>query len=181
MQKSGFLMMWLNRQHIVSILHYIIITKMSINRTALDLHFFFSINLSAKLLFGANIFRNKSKSSMPLALACIKIVKRVTYTCFRILQQSVARKHLEKLKCVVAYMMFLKLALPILALVAERLRALFLNHLIISPLYLVWVRAPLLSHVRQAKFCLRVCQMVFLGFSWGFSRFHPFYRLARLI
>ena len=28
---------------------------------------------------------------------------------------------------------------------------------------LVWVRAPLWPHVRQAKFCLRVCQVVFLG------------------
>ena len=47
--------------------------------------------------------------------------------------------------------------------VAERLRALFLNHSIISPLCLVWVRAPLWPHVRQAKFCLRMCQVVFLG------------------
>ena len=45
----------------------------------------------------------------------------------------------------------------------ERLRALFLNHLIISPLCLMWVRAPIWPHVRQAKFCLRVCQVVFLG------------------
>ena len=36
-----------------------------------------------------------------------------------------------------------------------------LNHSIISPLCLVWVRAPLWAHVRQAKFCLRVCQVVF--------------------
>ena len=57
---------------------------------------------------------------------------------------------------------------------AERLRALFLYHSIISPLCLVLVRAPhwshvrqakFWSHVRQAKFCLRVCQVVFLGFS----------------
>ena len=47
--------------------------------------------------------------------------------------------------------------------VAERLRALFLNHSIISPLCLVWVRAPLWPHVRQAKFCLLMCQVVFLG------------------
>ena len=46
---------------------------------------------------------------------------------------------------------------------AERLRALFLNYSIISPLCLVWVRASLWPHVRQAKFCLRVCQEVFLG------------------
>ena len=32
-----------------------------------------------------------------------------------------------------------------------------------SPLCLVWVQAPLWPHVRQAKFCLRVCQVVFLG------------------
>ena len=32
-----------------------------------------------------------------------------------------------------------------------------------SRLCLVWVRAPLWPHVRQAKFCLRVCQVVFLG------------------
>ena len=38
--------------------------------------------------------------------------------------------------------------------VAERLRALFPNHSIISPLCLVWVRA---------KFCLRVCQVFFHG------------------
>ena len=37
---------------------------------------------------------------------------------------------------------------------AERLKALFLNHLIISPLCLR-------PHVRQAKFCLRVCQVFF--------------------
>ena len=47
--------------------------------------------------------------------------------------------------------------------VAERLRALFLNHSIISPLCLVWVRALRLPHVRQAKSCLQVCQVVFLG------------------
>ena len=41
--------------------------------------------------------------------------------------------------------------------------ALFLNNWIIAPLCLVWVRAPLWPHVRQAKFCLRVCQVVFLG------------------
>ena len=57
---------------------------------------------------------------------------------------------------------FLFVAAP----VAERLRALFLNHSIISPLCLVWVRAPLWPHVRQAKFCLRV-------FFSGFSRFRP--------
>ena len=44
----------------------------------------------------------------------------------------------------------------------ERFRALFLNHSIISPLCLVWVRAPFWPHVRQAKFCLRACQ-VFLS------------------
>ena len=47
--------------------------------------------------------------------------------------------------------------------VAERLRTLFLNHSTISPLCLVWVRAPLWPHVRQANFCLQVCQLVFLG------------------
>ena len=46
--------------------------------------------------------------------------------------------------------------------VAKRLRALFLNHSLISPLCLVRVRAPLWPHVRQAKFRLRVCQ-VFLA------------------
>ena len=35
-------------------------------------------------------------------------------------------------------------------------------HSIISPLCLVWVRAPLWPR-RQAKFCFRVCQVVFLG------------------
>ena len=44
----------------------------------------------------------------------------------------------------------------------ERLRALFLNHSIISPLCLV-VPASRWPHVRQAKFCLRVYQVVFLG------------------
>ena len=34
------------------------------------------------------------------------------------------------------------------------------NHSIISPLCLVWVRAPHWPHVRQAKFYLRVFQMV---------------------
>ena len=36
--------------------------------------------------------------------------------------------------------------------VAERLRALFFKHSIISPLCLMWVRAPFWPHVRQAKF-----------------------------
>ena len=48
--------------------------------------------------------------------------------------------------------------------VAERLRALFLNHSIISPLCLVWVRAPLLSHVRQ---------VLLAGVPGGFSRGSP--------
>ena len=57
----------------------------------------------------------------------------------------------------------LLLSITMAAPVAERLRALFLNHSIISPLCLVWVRALLWPQVRQAKFCLRVCQVVFLG------------------
>ena len=44
-----------------------------------------------------------------------------------------------------------------------------LNHSIISPLCLVKVRAPHWPHVRQAKFCLRVCQVNFPGY----SRFAP--------
>ena len=52
---------------------------------------------------------------------------------------------------------------PKVAPVAERLRALSLNHSNISPLCPVWVRAPHWPHVRQAKFCLRVCQVFFLG------------------
>ena len=60
----------------------------------------------------------------------------------------------------------------VLLMVAEQLRALFLNHSIISPLCLVWDRAPLWPHVRQAKFCLTVCQVFF---SRGFSRFRPTY------
>ena len=43
---------------------------------------------------------------------------------------------------------------------AEQLRV--LNHSIISPLCLVWIPAQLWPHVRQAKFCLQVCQVVFL-------------------
>ena len=46
---------------------------------------------------------------------------------------------------------------------AEGLRALFLNQWIISLQCLVWVPALLCPHVRQAKVCLRVCQVVFLG------------------
>ena len=38
-----------------------------------------------------------------------------------------------------------------------------LDHSIISPLWLVWVRAPHGSQVRQVKFYLRVCQVVFPG------------------
>ena len=59
---------------------------------------------------------------------------------------------------------------------AERLRAPFLNHSIISPLCLVWVRAPLRPHVRQAKFCLRVCKVVFLEV----LPFSPLLLMARL-
>ena len=58
------------------------------------------------------------------------------------------------------------------ALVAEWVRSLnfsALNHSIISPLCLVYVRAPHWPHVRHAKFCLRMCQ-VFLP---GYSRFAP--------
>ena len=51
------------------------------------------------------------------------------------------------------------------ALVAERLRAPFLNHLIISPLCLVWVRAPLWP--------LETSQVLLAGVSGGFYRaFH---------
>ena len=55
---------------------------------------------------------------------------------------------------------------------AEWVRSLYfsaLNHSIISPLCLVLVRAPHWPHVRQAKFCLQVCQVVFPGY----SRFAP--------
>ena len=38
-----------------------------------------------------------------------------------------------------------------------------LDYSIISPLWLVWVRAPHGSQVRQVKFYLRVCQVVFPG------------------
>ena len=58
------------------------------------------------------------------------------------------------------------------ALVAEWVRSLYfsaLNHSIISPLCLVWVRAPHWPHLRQAKYFLRVCQVVFPGY----SRFAP--------
>ena len=55
--------------------------------------------------------------------------------------------------------------------VVERLRALFLNHSIISPLCLVCARAPHWPHVRQAKFCLRVCRVVFHGVLPSFTIF----------
>ena len=45
----------------------------------------------------------------------------------------------------------------------SELGALFLNYLIISPFCLVWVRAQHCPHVRQAKFCSQVCELVFLG------------------
>ena len=45
----------------------------------------------------------------------------------------------------------MKIAIEVAAPVAERLRALFLNHSIISPLCLVWVRVPHWPHVRQAS------------------------------
>ena len=57
------------------------------------------------------------------------------------------------------------------ATVAERLKAMFLNCSIISALCLVWVRAPLWPHVRQAKFYLRCVRWFFTGF----SRFRPTY------
>ena len=47
--------------------------------------------------------------------------------------------------------------------VAERLRALFLNHLIISLLCLVWVRAPLWPHVRSQVLLVGVSVFFFLG------------------
>ena len=56
--------------------------------------------------------------------------------------------------------------------VAEWVRSLYfsaLNHSIISPLCLVKVRALHWPHVRQDKFCLRVCQVVFPRY----SRFAP--------
>ena len=56
----------------------------------------------------------------------------------------------------------------------QGLRTLFLNHSIISPLCLVWVRAPLSPYVRQAKFCLRVCQVVFSRFFFLNSVLRPF-------
>ena len=55
--------------------------------------------------------------------------------------------------------------------VAERLRALFLNHSIISPLCPGVCSSPHWPHVRQAKFCLRAgVSGVFFS---GFSRFRP--------
>ena len=53
------------------------------------------------------------------------------------------------------------LKLHLAAPVVERLRALFLNHSIISPLCLAWVRAPLWPQVLLA------------GVSGGFSRGSP--------
>ena len=50
---------------------------------------------------------------------------------------------------------------------AERLRVLFLNFSIISPLCLVWVQTLHWSHVRQAKSCLWVCQVFFFFFFRG--------------
>ena len=38
----------------------------------------------------------------------------------------------------------------------------FFNHSINSTLCLVWIRDPHRAQVRQNKFCLRVCQVVFL-------------------
>ena len=65
----------------------------------------------------------------------------------------------DKFSCYIAFFLNRIKAAP----VAERLTALFLNHSIISLLCLVWVRAPHWPHVRQAKFCLQVRQVVFLG------------------
>ena len=50
--------------------------------------------------------------------------------------------------------------------VTEWVRSLIPTLLIIRspPLWPLWVRAPHWSHVGQAKFCLRVCQVVFLGY-----------------
>ena len=53
---------------------------------------------------------------------------------------------------------------------AERLRALFLNRSIISPSGVG--SSPALAHVRQAKICLRMCQVFFLGVL-PFSRHLP--------
>ena len=71
---------------------------------------------------------------------------------------------------------------------AERLRArifdygTLLNHSIISPLCLVWVRAPHGAHVREAKFSLRVCLVFFLRVpltEWHVSYELKYYNLAR--
>ena len=50
-----------------------------------------------------------------------------------------------------------------------------LNHSIISPLCLVKVPAPHWPHVRQAKFCLQMCQVVAQG-----TPVSLLYRSARL-
>ena len=52
-----------------------------------------------------------------------------------------------------------------------------LNHFIISPLWLVWVRSPQGLHVGQVKFYLRVCQG---GYTRGTLVSRPTYWLARL-
>ena len=51
----------------------------------------------------------------------------------------------------------------IICLYALKKKNIALDHSIISPLWLVWVRAPHGSQVRQVKFYLRVCQVVFPG------------------
>ena len=66
--------------------------------------------------------------------------------------------------------------------VAERLRVVTSRafiHSIISPLCLVWVRFSQRAHVSQAKFCLRVCQMVLSQSSPVFATYCFSYELKQ--
>ena len=81
------------------------------------------------------------------------------WECLRIMQNLSQKTHARHSHQVLKkhYAQFLEAA-PM----AKRLRALFLNHSIISPLCLLWVRAPLWPHVRQA--------LLLAGVSGVFSR-----------
>ena len=99
-----------------------------------------------------------------IMLVCNKTFKNSSHT--RCCHDNSTKS--DEIVIFIIFLSFSKLA----AAMAKWVRSLYfsaLNHSIISPLCLVWVRAPHWPHVRQDKFCLRVCQVVFPGY----SRFAP--------
>ena len=123
----------------------------------------FHIAYSNKFGFPTRSDTNRSVQSQKLARSLkywISVEEQLYYPCSENKDTLFAHMQIVGFLCGSSYV---HLNSCTAAPVAEQLRTLFLNHSIISLLCLVWVQAPHWPHVRQAKICLRVCQVVFLG------------------